>query len=146
MLENFDLVEKLPEPKETMTISIENIQKSFQCKFCDQWSVSFILKSFYQIPLTWSKTYSGSFDTFNWRFNFQAKVENFLRSSHLYLRTIICILQVGMLFKDFQEKIYLPFLSNSMTEFQLLTDFSINTMLMKCMQCIVHFSSATEHQ
>ena len=57
MLENFDLVEKLPEPKETMTISIENIQKSFQCKFCDQWSVSFILKSFYQIPLTWSKIY-----------------------------------------------------------------------------------------
>ena len=35
----------------------ENVQKSFQCNFCDQWRISFILKSFYQIPLTWSKTY-----------------------------------------------------------------------------------------
>ena len=35
----------------------ENVQKKFQCNFCDQWSISFSLKSFYQIPLTWSKTY-----------------------------------------------------------------------------------------
>ena len=36
----------------------KNVQKSFQCNFCNQWNISFILKSFYQIPLTWSKTYS----------------------------------------------------------------------------------------
>ena len=35
----------------------ENVQKKFQCNFCDQWNISFSLKSFYQIPLTWSKTY-----------------------------------------------------------------------------------------
>ena len=35
----------------------KNVQKSFQCDFCNQWNISFILKSFYQIPLTWSKTY-----------------------------------------------------------------------------------------
>ena len=26
-----------------------------KCHFCDQWSISFSLKSFYQIPLPWSK-------------------------------------------------------------------------------------------
>ena len=38
----------------------QNVQKSFQCEFCNQWNISFTLKSFYQIPLTWSKTYSGA--------------------------------------------------------------------------------------
>ena len=37
--------------------STKNVQKSFQCDFCNQWNISFILKSFYQIPLTWSKIY-----------------------------------------------------------------------------------------
>ena len=40
--------------------STENVQKNVECDFCNQWSNSFILKSFYQIPLTWSKTYRGS--------------------------------------------------------------------------------------
>ena len=35
----------------------ENTHKSFQCNFCDHSSISFSLKSFYQIPLTWSKFY-----------------------------------------------------------------------------------------
>ena len=35
--------------------STKNVQKNFQSHFCDQWSISFSLKSFYQIPLTWSK-------------------------------------------------------------------------------------------
>ena len=39
--------------------STENVQKNVECDFCNQWSNSFILKSFYQIPLTWSKTYHG---------------------------------------------------------------------------------------
>ena len=38
--------------------STKNVQKNFQRYFCDQWSISFSLKSFYQIPLTWSKYYS----------------------------------------------------------------------------------------
>ena len=29
----------------------------FQTHFCDQWGISFSLKSFYLIPLTWSKYY-----------------------------------------------------------------------------------------
>ena len=33
--------------------STKNVQIFFQSHFCDQWS----LKSFYQIPLTWSKYY-----------------------------------------------------------------------------------------
>jgi len=33
----------------------KNVQKNFQSHFCNQWSISFGLKSFYQIPLTWSK-------------------------------------------------------------------------------------------
>ena len=32
---------------------------NFQSHFCDQWSISFSLKGFYQIPLTWSKYYIG---------------------------------------------------------------------------------------
>ena len=46
--------------------STENVQKKISCNFCDQWSNSFILKSFYQIPLTWSKTYFSSFKLHNW--------------------------------------------------------------------------------
>ena len=38
----------------------KNVQKIFQSHFCDQWSISFSLKSFYQIPLTWSKYYCCS--------------------------------------------------------------------------------------
>ena len=38
----------------------ENVQKNFQCNFCNHWSISFILKSFYQTLLTLSKTYQGS--------------------------------------------------------------------------------------
>jgi hypothetical protein len=38
--------------------STKNVQKKFQSHFCDQWSISFSLKSFYQIPLIWSKYYS----------------------------------------------------------------------------------------
>ena len=34
-------------------------KKSFQCDFCHHWNISFIWKSFYQILLTWSKTYTG---------------------------------------------------------------------------------------
>ena len=34
-------------------------KRIFLCNLSDQWSISFILKSFYQIPLTWSKTYLG---------------------------------------------------------------------------------------
>ena len=34
-----------------MTLT-KNVQKNFQSHFCDQWSISFSLKSFYQIPLT----------------------------------------------------------------------------------------------
>ena len=31
-----------------------------QLSFCEQWIISFLLKSFfYQIPLTWSKIYKG---------------------------------------------------------------------------------------
>ena len=37
--------------------STENVQKNFQCNFWNQWSIRTILKSFYQILLTWSKTY-----------------------------------------------------------------------------------------
>ena len=37
--------------------STENVPKIFQRNFCDQWSNSFILKSFYQILLTSSNTY-----------------------------------------------------------------------------------------
>ena len=37
--------------------STKNVQKNFQSHFCDQWSISFSLKSFYQISLTWSKYY-----------------------------------------------------------------------------------------
>ena len=39
--------------------STKNVQKNFQCHFCNQWSISFSLKSFYQIPLTWSKYYKS---------------------------------------------------------------------------------------
>jgi hypothetical protein len=35
--------------------STKNVQKSFQCDFCNKLRISFILKSFYQIPLTRSK-------------------------------------------------------------------------------------------
>ena len=42
-----------------LIISTENGQKKFQCNFCNQWSIRTILKSFYQILSTWSKTYSG---------------------------------------------------------------------------------------
>ena len=37
--------------------STKNVQKHFHTHFCDQWSISFSLKSFFQIPLTWSKYY-----------------------------------------------------------------------------------------
>jgi hypothetical protein len=37
--------------------STKNVQKNFQSHFCDQWSISYSLKSFYQIPLIWSKYY-----------------------------------------------------------------------------------------
>ena len=37
--------------------STKNVQKFFRSHFCDQWSISFSLKIFYQIPLTWSKYY-----------------------------------------------------------------------------------------
>ena len=40
--------------------------KNFQRNVCDQWSHSFILKSFYQNPLTWSKTYHWSFHQGGW--------------------------------------------------------------------------------
>ena len=45
-----------------LIISTENDQKNFQCNCWNQWSIRTILKSFYQILLTWSKTYIGSFD------------------------------------------------------------------------------------
>ena len=32
----------------------ENVQKIFQFNICDQFSTSFILKRFYQLPVTWS--------------------------------------------------------------------------------------------
>ena len=38
--------------------STKNVQKKFQSHFCDQWSIGFSLKSFYQIPLIWSKYYN----------------------------------------------------------------------------------------
>ena len=41
--------------------STKNVQKKFQSHFCDQWSISFSLKSFYQIPLTWSKYWQGGY-------------------------------------------------------------------------------------
>ena len=33
----------------------------FRCNFCDSTSISFIVISFHQIPLTWWKTYTGRF-------------------------------------------------------------------------------------
>ena len=38
----------------------QKCSKTFSNHFCDQWSISFSLKSFYQIPLTWSKYYYGT--------------------------------------------------------------------------------------
>ena len=38
----------------------KNVQKNFHSHFCNQWSISFNLKSFYQIPLTWSKIYPSN--------------------------------------------------------------------------------------
>ena len=38
----------------------QKCSKKFQRHFCDQWSISFSLKGFYQIPLTWSKYYTGT--------------------------------------------------------------------------------------
>ena len=42
-------------------------QKSVQCNFCDQWSISLILKSFYQIPLPLSNPgYINGFCKYLW--------------------------------------------------------------------------------
>ena len=38
--------------------STENVQKNIYCNFCDQQQLHFE-EFFYQIPLTWSKTYKG---------------------------------------------------------------------------------------
>ena len=37
--------------------STKNVRENFQSHFCDLWSIRFSLKSFYQIPFTWSKYY-----------------------------------------------------------------------------------------
>jgi hypothetical protein len=47
--------------------STKNVQKCFQSHFCDQWSISFSLKSFYQILLTWSKYYDWNSDCISCR-------------------------------------------------------------------------------
>ena len=70
----------------------KNVQKKFQSHFCDQWSISFSLKSFYQIQLTWSNHYLELFpDVSNLFFNvvFVLNVSFFhgICSSYLFLYT-----------------------------------------------------------
>ena len=41
----------------TLSPLSEKVQKNFQCNFCDSTSISFIVISFHQIPLTWRNVY-----------------------------------------------------------------------------------------
>ena len=43
----------------TLSPLSEKVQKNFQCNFCDSTSISFIVISFHQIPLTWWNAYSS---------------------------------------------------------------------------------------
>ena len=40
-----------------LTTLFEKLQKNFWCNFCDSTSISFIVISFHQIPLTWWNAY-----------------------------------------------------------------------------------------
>ena len=42
-----------------LTTLFEKLQKNFWCNFCDSTSISFIVISFHQIPLTWWNAYQG---------------------------------------------------------------------------------------
>ena len=50
-----------------LTTLFEKLQKIFWCNFCDSTSISFIVISFHQIPLTWWNAYLCSRDQ-KWNF------------------------------------------------------------------------------
>ena len=49
----------------TLSPLSEKVLKNFQCNFCDSTSISFIVISFHQIPLTWWNAYYRSYFEFN---------------------------------------------------------------------------------